>query len=65
MADLLFYEDLEVGASTRFGNYEVTREEVLDIRAASTIRSRSTSMTRRPQRPTSARSPPVGGTPAR
>lgn len=31
MAELLFYEDLEVGASTRFGNYEVTREEVLEF----------------------------------
>jgi acyl dehydratase len=31
MAELLFYEDLEIGASTRLGSYEVTREEVLEF----------------------------------
>jgi acyl dehydratase len=29
--ELLFYEDLEVGAVRRFGRYEVTREEVLEF----------------------------------
>ncbi len=28
---MLFYEDLEPGASVRFGHYEVTREEVLEF----------------------------------
>jgi acyl dehydratase len=28
---LLYFEDLEVGAETYFGSYEVTREEVLDF----------------------------------
>ncbi|WEK48385.1 MAG: MaoC family dehydratase [Candidatus Andeanibacterium colombiense] len=28
---MLFFEDLEVGATTRFGHYEVTREEVLEF----------------------------------
>lgn len=28
---MLFYEDLEVGSTIRFGRYEVTREEVLEF----------------------------------
>lgn len=28
---MIFFEDLEVGAETYFGSYEVTREEVLDF----------------------------------
>ncbi len=28
---MLFYEDLEISATTRFGRYEVTREEVLEF----------------------------------
>jgi acyl dehydratase len=31
MAEPLFYEDLEVGSTARFGRYPVTREEVLDF----------------------------------
>jgi acyl dehydratase len=31
MAEPLFFEDLEVGATTRFGHYEVTRGEVLEF----------------------------------
>ena len=28
---MIYFEDLEVGAETEFGTYEVTREEVLDM----------------------------------
>ena len=28
---MIYFEDLEVGAKTEFGSYEVTREEVLDF----------------------------------
>lgn len=28
---MIYFEDLEVGATTEFGSYEVTREEVLDF----------------------------------
>ena len=31
MTEPLFFEDLEIGATTRFGRYEVTREEVLEF----------------------------------
>ena len=31
MPEMLFYEDLHVGGTRRFGHYEVTREEVLDF----------------------------------
>jgi acyl dehydratase len=30
-AAMIYFEDLEVGAETDFGSYEVTREEVLDF----------------------------------
>lgn len=30
---MIYFEDLEVGAETYFGSYEVTREEVLDFAA--------------------------------
>ena len=28
---MIYFEDLEVGAETEFGSYEVTREEVLEF----------------------------------
>ncbi|HVL77843.1 MAG TPA: MaoC family dehydratase [Sphingomicrobium sp.] len=28
---MIYFEDLEIGSRTRFGSYEVTREEVLDF----------------------------------
>ena len=31
--DLLYFEDLEIGARSAFGRYEVTREEVLEFAA--------------------------------
>jgi acyl dehydratase len=31
MTAILFYEDLEVGASTRFGSYKVAREEIVEF----------------------------------
>ncbi|MBS1239380.1 MAG: acyl dehydratase [Proteobacteria bacterium] len=31
MSEPLFFEDLEVGTKTRFGHYQVTREEVLEF----------------------------------
>lgn len=30
-SDMIYFEDLEVGAETDFGSYEVTREEVLEF----------------------------------
>ena len=31
MSDIAYYEDLEVGSKSAFGQYEVTREEVVDF----------------------------------
>ena len=29
--DMIYYEDLEIGAKQNFGRYEVTREEVIEF----------------------------------
>ena len=59
---MIYFEDLEVGAETYFGSYEVTREEVLEFARKVRSRSRSICPTRKPRRPTSAGSRRAAGT---
>ena len=34
---MIYFEDLEVGAETDFGSYEVTREEVIEASAVAPL----------------------------